>query len=182
MLAVSADKDVAGILDELEPVAAAVSRPATPRRGRWSQRSWPTWQSACSGPTGCIVAERLDDAIEAAVWLAEVTRDRRPLGLTPAPRTCAARRDRVLMTGSVITAGDARRLLRGARRRIRGPGARERLCATVLIMEAIVIALAIPVALNIEHAPAPPGWYPGASRRSPLCCSPRWPDGGSAGH
>jgi hypothetical protein len=37
-----------------------------------------------------------------------------------------------------------------------------RLCATVLIMEAIIIALAIPVALTIEHAPhREAGWAGG---------------------
>ncbi len=38
-----------------------------------------------------------------------------------------------------------------------------RLCATVLIMEAIVIGLAIPVALTVQHAPAKPAAIAGAS-------------------
>lgn len=39
----------------------------------------------------------------------------------------------------------------------------KRLCATVLIMEAIVIGLAIPVALTVQHAPARPAGIAGAS-------------------
>lgn len=39
----------------------------------------------------------------------------------------------------------------------------KRLCAVVLIMEAVVIALAIPVALTVQHAPARPAGFAGAS-------------------
>jgi hypothetical protein len=40
----------------------------------------------------------------------------------------------------------------------------KRLCATVLIMEAIVIGLAIPVAIQITHlAPGAAGWTGGAA-------------------
>ncbi len=39
----------------------------------------------------------------------------------------------------------------------------KRLCATVLIMEAIVIGLAIPVALTVQHAPARPAGIAGAT-------------------
>jgi hypothetical protein len=39
----------------------------------------------------------------------------------------------------------------------------KRLCATVLIMEAVVIGLAIPVALTVQHAPARPAAIAGAS-------------------
>jgi hypothetical protein len=39
----------------------------------------------------------------------------------------------------------------------------KRLCATVLIMEAVVIGLAIPVALTVQHAPAAPAGIAGAA-------------------
>jgi hypothetical protein len=39
----------------------------------------------------------------------------------------------------------------------------KRLCATVLIMEAVVIALAIPVALTVQHAPARSAGIAGAA-------------------
>ncbi len=38
----------------------------------------------------------------------------------------------------------------------------KRLCATVLIMEAVVIGLAIPVALTVQHAPKIPAATAGA--------------------
>ena len=72
------------------------------------------------------------------------TRRRRRSGLA---------RTGVLVTGSVITAGDARGCcwLAGSGGGGGRAGPMRRLCATVLIMEAIVIGLAIPVAITIEH-------------------------------
>lgn len=52
------------------------------------------------GPERVHVAERLDDAIDRAIGLAEETGEYRGAG--------------VLITGSVVTAGDARTLLRVA--------------------------------------------------------------------
>jgi len=99
VLAVSADKDVAGILRELEPAAAAVV--AT---GNSSERSMPAAGLAelarqVFGPDRVHAAARLDDAIEVATGLA---------GAALAPGAI------VLVTGSVVTAGDARMLLAGA--------------------------------------------------------------------
>ncbi len=118
VLAVSADKDVAGILDELEPVAAAVvaTRNSSPRS--MDARELAELARPVFGPDRVHVAERLDDAIDRAVGLADdaaaaiagplaglMTGDQ-DLGLAAAGTV-------VLITGSVITAGDARLLLTG---------------------------------------------------------------------
>jgi dihydrofolate synthase / folylpolyglutamate synthase len=100
VLAVSADKDVAGILDELEPVLSDV---VVTRNS--SDRSMPTEELAdlagdVFGLDRVQVAERMDDAIEIAVGLADET---------PDPDLPGG--GGVLITGSVITAGDARLLL-----------------------------------------------------------------------
>lgn len=98
VLAVAGDKDVAGILDQLEPVLAelVVTRSSSPR-------SLPPEELAeiaegVFGPDRVHVAGRLDDAIDRAIGLAEETGDYQGAG--------------VLITGSVVTAGDARTLLR----------------------------------------------------------------------
>jgi dihydrofolate synthase/folylpolyglutamate synthase len=100
VLALSADKDAAGVLDELEPIVAdlVVTRNS-------SDRSMPVAELAelageIFGPERVRVAARMDDAIEAAVALA----DDAPEADSPGGRG-------VLITGSVITAGDARLLL-----------------------------------------------------------------------
>lgn len=100
VLAVAADKDVAGILDQLEPVLAelVVTRNSSPR-------SMPPEELAelaegVFGPERVHLAPRLDDAIDRAIGLAEETGEYRGAG--------------VLITGSVVTAGDARTLLRVA--------------------------------------------------------------------
>jgi folylpolyglutamate synthase/dihydropteroate synthase len=100
VLAVSADKDVAGILDELEPVLSDV---VVTRNS--SDRSMPTEELAelagdVFGLDRVHVAERMDDAIEIAVGLADDT---------PDPDLPGG--GGVLITGSVITVGDARLLL-----------------------------------------------------------------------
>jgi folylpolyglutamate synthase/dihydrofolate synthase len=100
VLAVSADKDVAGILDELEPVLSDV---VVTRNS--SDRSMPAEELAdlagdVFGLDRVHVAARMDDAIEIAVGLADESPDSdQPGG------------GGVLITGSVITAGDARQLL-----------------------------------------------------------------------
>ena len=125
VVAVSADKDVAGILDELEPFVAAIVV-----TGNSSARAMPVPELAdlargIFGPDRVHVAERLDDAIELAVGLADEAtaelggplaglgglaglvgdEDQSPL---------AAAGTVVLITGSVYTAGDAKLLLGGA--------------------------------------------------------------------
>ena len=101
VVAVLADKDAAGLLDLLEPVADAVvvtrntlaARDAGRRAGRSSR-----WRS--SARTGSTVAPTMPDAIEAAVALAEADMEGELSGVG------------VLITGSVVTVADARRLLK----------------------------------------------------------------------
>ncbi len=118
VLAVSADKDVAGILDELEPVAAAVvaTRNSSPRSmdpAELAELAGPIF-----GPDRVHVADRLDDAIDRAVGLADdaAAAIGGPLtGLMTGEQDLgsAGAGTVVVITGSVITAGDARLLLTG---------------------------------------------------------------------
>jgi dihydrofolate synthase/folylpolyglutamate synthase len=105
VLAVSEDKDVPGILDELEPLADELIVTCNS-----SSRSLPGGKLAelagsVFGAERVIEAARLDDAIEIAVGLADEwdAGQDRGAGL---PGSAA-----VLVTGSVVTAGDARQLL-----------------------------------------------------------------------
>ncbi len=102
ILAVSEDKDVTGILDELEPVVTHLVVTANS-----SPRSMPAvalgeLAVAAFGPDRVTVAARLDDAIETGVSLA----DDADATAEGGPGNAG-----VLITGSVITAGDARALL-----------------------------------------------------------------------
>ncbi len=106
VFAASGDKDVAGILDELEPLLSDI---VVTRNS--SDRSMDPGQVAelaaeIFGEDRVQTAERLGDAIEAAVTLAD-----------EAMAETGPGSGGVLITGSVITAGDARRLL--------GPGGGE---------------------------------------------------------
>ena len=101
VFAVSADKDVTGLLAELEPVLSDIvvtrnsfGRSMAPERAALIA-------SDIFGEDRVRVAERLDDAIEIAVGLAD-----EPSGEDDVPGSTG-----VLITGSVITAGDARLLL-----------------------------------------------------------------------
>jgi dihydrofolate synthase/folylpolyglutamate synthase len=103
VLAVAADKDVTGLLEELEPVLAelVVSPNSSPR-------SMPAEElgdlaEGIFGADRVHLADRLDDAIDQALGLAEETGEYQGAG--------------VLITGSVVTAGDARTLLRVEGRR-----------------------------------------------------------------
>ncbi|WP_300602869.1 folylpolyglutamate synthase/dihydrofolate synthase family protein [Trebonia sp.] len=100
VVAVSEDKDVAGVLAELEPVLSdiVITANSSPRSMR--ARELAVIAREVFGEDRVLVAERLDDAIEAAVSLA----DEPSAGELPG-------RNAVLITGSVVTAGDARRLL-----------------------------------------------------------------------
>ncbi|MDL4777769.1 MULTISPECIES: bifunctional folylpolyglutamate synthase/dihydrofolate synthase [Thermomonosporaceae] len=98
VFAMAADKDVAGVLDQLEPVLAelVVTRSSSPR-------SMPPEELAelaqgIFGPERVHTSDRLDDAIDHAIGLAEETGEYQGAG--------------VLITGSVVTVGDARILLR----------------------------------------------------------------------
>jgi dihydrofolate synthase/folylpolyglutamate synthase len=116
VLAVSADKDVAAILGELEPSAAAVVVTSNSSARSIDPDELAEIASQVFGPDRVHVAKRLDDAIEVAVGLAdEATSELGPLvglgGGDEADGQAAA--SVVLITGSVVTAGDARLLLTG---------------------------------------------------------------------
>jgi dihydrofolate synthase / folylpolyglutamate synthase len=100
VLAVSSDKDVAGILDELEPVLSelVVTRNSSSRS--MDPETLAELAAEVFGPDRVRLADRLDDALEIAVGLADDAAGDEGMG-----------RPGVLVTGSVITAGDARLLL-----------------------------------------------------------------------
>jgi dihydrofolate synthase/folylpolyglutamate synthase len=100
VLAVSTDKDVTGILDELEPVVSqlVVTRNSSTRS--MDPGTLAELAAEVFGPDRVRSADRLDDALEIAVGLADDAAGADGLG-----------RPGVLITGSVITAGDARLLL-----------------------------------------------------------------------
>lgn len=100
VVAVLDDKDFGGMLEHLEP---AVDEIVVTQNS--SQRALPVDELARAavavfGPDRVSVKPRLDDALETAVRLAEESDDDLVAG------------SGVLVTGSVITAGDARTLLR----------------------------------------------------------------------
>jgi dihydrofolate synthase / folylpolyglutamate synthase len=100
VFAASGDKDVAGILDELEPLLSdiVVTRNSSDRS--MDPDDVAELATEIFGEDRVQTAERLDDAIEAAVALAD-----------EAVAETGPGSGGVLITGSVITAGDARRLL-----------------------------------------------------------------------
>jgi dihydrofolate synthase / folylpolyglutamate synthase len=105
ILAVSEDKDVPGIMDELEPVVSelvvtANSSPRSADPGKLAELA-----GAVFGPDRVRAVPRLDDAIELAVSLADEA-DARAAADGGLPGGAL-----VLITGSVVTAGDARLLL-----------------------------------------------------------------------
>lgn len=119
VLAVSADKDVAGILDELEPVAAAVVVTRNSSGRSLELAALAELAAVAFGPGRVHVAERIDDAIERAVSLADdaaaqIAGPMAGLMTGDTDLGVAAAGALVLVTGSVITAGDARLLLTGS--------------------------------------------------------------------
>jgi dihydrofolate synthase / folylpolyglutamate synthase len=98
VIAIAHDKDVVGVLDQLEPVLAEliVTRNSSPRSMMPDELA--EIAEGIFGEERVHVAERMDDAIDQAIGLAEETGEFQGAG--------------VLITGSVITAGDARTLLR----------------------------------------------------------------------
>ena len=100
VLAVSEDKDVAGILDQMEPVISelVVTRSSSDRS--MDPDKLAELAASVFGVERVHVARRLDDALEMAVGLADDASGEEGLALTG-----------VLVTGSVVTAGDARLLL-----------------------------------------------------------------------
>jgi folylpolyglutamate synthase/dihydrofolate synthase len=110
ILAVSEDKDVPAIMDELEPLVSelVVTSNSSPRSADPDKLA--EMASAVFGPDRVRAVPRLDDAIEIGVALADEA-DARGAASGGPPGTAL-----VLITGSVITAGDARLLL------TQGPG------------------------------------------------------------
>jgi folylpolyglutamate synthase/dihydropteroate synthase len=109
IVAVSADKDITGILDQLEPVAARLVATRNSSDRSMDPDELADLAEPVFGLDRITEADRLDDAIEIATALAdEADADGAsgPDGLGGAV---------VLITGSVITAGEARLLLRPAR-------------------------------------------------------------------
>jgi folylpolyglutamate synthase/dihydropteroate synthase len=116
IVAVSEDKDVPGILDELEPVVSelVVTGNSSPRSADPDKLA--EMAAAIFGPDRVRAVPRLDDAIETAVALADEVDARESGGGLPGAAV-------VLITGSVITAGDARLLLTGPDSGALTPGA-----------------------------------------------------------
>ena len=103
VVGVMRDKDVEGILDALEPVLSSVVCTQNSTARALPADELAETARGIFGPDRVEVQARLDDAIETAVALAESGgSDGLPLGSGG-----------VLVTGSVITAGEARLLLAG---------------------------------------------------------------------
>ncbi|WP_025619945.1 bifunctional folylpolyglutamate synthase/dihydrofolate synthase [Salinispora cortesiana] len=100
VLGVLGDKDVSSLLELLEPVVdqLVVTRNSSPRA--MPTRELATLAAEVFGPDRVVVAEEMPDAIEAAVALAEQDVPGELAGIG------------VLVTGSVVTVADARRLLK----------------------------------------------------------------------
>jgi dihydrofolate synthase/folylpolyglutamate synthase len=99
VLAVMADKDVEGILEPLEPLLdeVVVTRNSSPRS--LAPEELRAAAAAVFGPDRVHAEPRLDDAIVTALALAEESGEPSGAG--------------VLITGSVVTAGDAAHLIKG---------------------------------------------------------------------
>jgi folylpolyglutamate synthase/dihydropteroate synthase len=100
ILAVAQDKDVAGILAEMEPLVTHLVVTSNSSSRSMDPAALAEVARGVFGPDRVSVAARLDDAIESAVALADEADAREGPGSAG-----------VLITGSVITAGDARVLL-----------------------------------------------------------------------
>jgi dihydrofolate synthase/folylpolyglutamate synthase len=100
VLAVSADKDVAGMLAELEPVVSTLVATRNSASRSMDADELAGLAVAVFGPDRVVVAPRLDDAIEAAAALADEAAAGDGLGSAG-----------ILITGSTTTAGEARTLL-----------------------------------------------------------------------
>jgi dihydrofolate synthase/folylpolyglutamate synthase len=102
VLAVSADKDVAGLLAELEPVVSTLVVTRNSASRSMDADELAGLAAGVFGPDRVVVVPRLDDAIETAVGLADDASGGGPAGAG------------ILITGSTTTAGEARTLLGAA--------------------------------------------------------------------
>ena len=100
VIAVSGDKDVEGILGELEPVTSQLIVTANSSPRSMDPAKLADVAAGVYGEDRVTVADRLDRALDVAVTLADEAAD-----------SGAPVRPAILVTGSVITAGDARMLL-----------------------------------------------------------------------
>ncbi|GAB1690022.1 bifunctional folylpolyglutamate synthase/dihydrofolate synthase [Krasilnikovia sp. M28-CT-15] len=100
VVAVLADKDISGLLDLLEPAAdrIVVTRNSSPRAMPVEELAQQA--AAVFGEERVTVAQSMPDAIEEAVVLAEADLDGELSGVG------------VLITGSIVTVADARKLLK----------------------------------------------------------------------
>jgi folylpolyglutamate synthase/dihydropteroate synthase len=107
VVAIAADKDVPAVLDQLEPVATSLVATTNSSGRAMPAAELAELAESVFGPDRVRVAQRLDDAIELGVALADEADaggDGSMAGLGGAG---------LLITGSVITAGEARLLLVG---------------------------------------------------------------------
>ena len=100
VVAILGDKDAAGLIDLLEPIAAriVVTRNSSPRSMPLNELTMIA--TDIFGEDRVTVAENMPDAIEEAVVLAEEDTDGELAGVG------------VLITGSIVTVADARKLLK----------------------------------------------------------------------
>ncbi len=106
VVGVMEDKDIAGLIDAFEPIMASIVCTQNSTARALPAEELAEVARGVFGSERVEVAPRLDDALDVAVGLAESV-DADAIGLGGGG---------VLVTGSVITAGEARRLLGGDRR------------------------------------------------------------------
>jgi dihydrofolate synthase/folylpolyglutamate synthase len=111
VVAISADKDVPAILDQLEPVATALVATTNSSGRAMDPAELGAVAEGVFGPDRVTVAARLDDAIEIAVTLADEADSTGGIGEVGGGSLAGLGGAAVLITGSVITAGEARLLL-----------------------------------------------------------------------
>jgi len=107
VVAIAADKDVPAVLDQLEPLASMLVATTNSSGRAMPAAELADLAESVFGPDRVRVADRLDDAIELGVALADESD-------AEGDRVGGTGGAALLITGSVITAGEARLLLRGS--------------------------------------------------------------------
>ena len=170
VVGVMADKDYEGLLSDARAgVRAHRLHPELHGARAAGRTSWPRSPAGSSARTGSARPPR---------WS---TRSTRPTTLAEAGGVFgeAIGSGGVLVTGSVITVGEARATAAPAARREHGVMQR-RLCAAILLLEAIALGLSTPVLISVRGpstprarcgsgsaSPSPACWSPG-------CCASPW--------